>query len=573
VKIGPSPRWMQERLLACGMRPIVNVVDITNYVMLEYGQPLHSFDARLIRRDKISVRPARESEEMTTLDGEERKLTPDMLVIADTERPVAIAGVMGGFNSEVTEFTPDILLESANFNAASIHYTARTLGLPSEASMRFERNIQPGLTVPALKRATQLMVELAGGTAASGIIDEYPGKKEAAPIKLSVPQMNKILGTTFTAEQSEAALAVLGFTPELSADKQDIIAITPYWRGDASLPVDLMEEVARIIGYDQIPSTLLSAEIPRQNQSPIVGLETKIKACLTGYGFYEAITYSLLSLEALGKIHPAGTVPEPLPLQLLNPMTAEQEYLRPTLRSNMISTLAANRRHEDGEVLIFELGNTFHRRDCDLPEEQVTLSAIMSQGSDKTWLGEARQLDFYDAKGIVEGLFAHLELVSVFEPSADAGLHPTRQAAITVGGDTVGILGELHPKVASTFEVNRPVFIIEVNASALVTHTGKDRMFQPIPRFPAMIRDMALIVEQNISHQQITDIISGYSLVASVDIFDIYSGEQVPAGKKSLAYRVVYQSATETLKEDEINRMQAQILAKLGKQLGATLRT
>ena len=576
VKIAESPTWLQERLVACGQRPINNIVDITNYVMLEYGQPLHSFDYDRIKSKKIIVRRAKEGEDFFTLDGTERKLTRDMLVIGDGDRTVAIAGVMGGLNSEVTESTTSILLEAASFKATSIHYTSRRLDLTSEASMRFERGISAGLTIPALKHATQLIAELGGGKVAGGIIDVYPGKKDLRPILLTPGEVKRVLGIGYSLEQIVDSLAALGF--ECKADGSKIMVTAPYWRSDIRLDVDLIEEVARVIGYDKIPTTLLGEPIPRQNPEPTLSLRKKIRESLVGYGFYEIMNYTLTSLQMLSNSSAEPHPPEPIPLRVSNPMTTDQEYLRPNLRTSVLATLASNRRHEDGGIRLFEMGKIYLPRENDLPEEPEVLCGIMNGPRvERSWLGGGGSFDFYDVKGVVEGLLSYLGLAVDFEKSRDEGLHPIRQAVIVLQGEDgskvkIGVFGEVHPKVAHSFEVAGTVGLFEINLTALLPFTISHKMFQPIPRFPSTVRDMALVVDIGITNQKILDIIKSFSLVSEAVLFDVYSGKQVAADKKSLAYRLVYQSPTYTLTDEEVNKVQEQILARLAKELGATLR-
>jgi phenylalanyl-tRNA synthetase beta chain len=575
VKIAESPGWLQERLLACGQRPINNIVDITNYVMLEYGQPLHSFDYHRIRGKKIIVRRANEGENFTTLDGVERELSRDMLVIADGERTVAIAGVMGGANSEVTENTTAILLEAASFNAASIHYTSHHLSLTSEASMRFERGISAGMTIPALKHATQLMAQLGGGKIARGIADVYPGRQEPEPIMLTPDEVRRILGVEFSLDQIVKTLTSLGFDSKIEGSQ--VRATAPYWRSDITQAVDLIEEVARIIGYDQIPTTMLSDPLPRQNPEPVLNLKDKIRQNLVGYGFQEVITYSLTGLEMLSNLAPEPGPPEPMPLRIANPMTADQEYLRPNLRANLLAVLSANRRHEDNGIRLFELGKIYLPQEKDLPAEPEVLCGILSGTKiEPSWLGGDGSFNFYDAKGVVEGLFSHLGVAINFEKGNDQGLHPARQAAIVIEQNglsvKLGVVGELHPKVADAFETSESVCLFEINVTALLPFTTVQKLFQPIPRFPSTIRDLALVVEAGISHRQVQNIIRDFSLVSDVVLFDVYSGKPVASGKKSLAYRVVYQSPTHTLTDEEVNKVQQQILDRLANELGATLR-
>jgi phenylalanyl-tRNA synthetase beta chain len=575
VKVAASPAWLQERLVAAGQRPINNIVDITNYVMLEYGQPLHSFDYDRLMKKQIIVRRAKEGESFHTLDEAERKLTKEMLTIADGERTVAIAGVMGGRNSEVTESTTSILLEAASFKAASIHYTSHYLGLTSEASMRFERGISPGLTIPALRHATKLVAELGGGKAAGGIIDAYPGKKESESISLASEKVARVLGMDVSLEYVVKAMTALGIECKVNGAK--ITATVPYWRSDIHLDVDLIEEVARVIGYDKIPTTMLSVPIPRHDPDPVSGLRKKIRQQLAGYGFQEIVSYSLTSRDTLQKQTPNDRLAGPEPLAIVKPLTTDQECLRTSLRANLLSALAANRRHEDGGIRLFELGKVYLPRRHDLPEEPDMLCGIMNGSrAERSWRGNDGAMDFYDVKGVMEGLFSQLGMDISFESSADEGLHPTHQAAIvaTQDGKTVkiGVMGEVHPKVADAFEIAGTVGLFDINVTALLPFVGIHRMFRSIPRFPSTIRDIAVVVDAAITNRQVVDIIKGFALVSDVLLFDVYSGKQVAAGKKSLAYRLVYQSAGHTLTDEEVNKVQEQILVGLAKELGATLR-
>ncbi|MFC2024865.1 phenylalanine--tRNA ligase subunit beta [Chloroflexota bacterium] len=573
VKVGESPGWMQQRLLACGMRPINNIVDVTNYVMLEYGQPLHAFDYDRIKGKKIIVRRANTGENTISLDEVGRVLSDDMLVIADEERLVAIAGVMGGANSEVTQATTSILLESANFNPASIHYTGRTLGLTSEACMRFERGIRPELTLPALKRATQLIAQLGGGEAVRGFVDVYPGKLEPEPILLSTSEVKRLLGVDFSLEQIIDVLISLGFDCKQAGSASEVLVTAPYWRSDIHLAVDLIEEVARIVGYDRIPTTMLSQPIPRQNPEPIIRLKREVGRILTGYGFQEVITYSLTSLEMLGRLSPEPSPVEPMPLRVANPMTAEQEYLRPNLRTNLLVALSANRRHEDGGIRLFELGKVYVPRLGDLPDEREVLCGMISGPIlEKWWHGGDEPPDFFEAKGVVEGLLSQLDVEANFEECSDESLHSTKQAAIVIAGNRLGVVGELHPKVLESFDIAEAAYLFEIDLVTLLPFAMGHKMFQPVPRFPAIVRDMALIVDAGIANQKVMDIIKSFSLIEQVAIFDVYSGEQVPQGKKSLAYRITFQSPTHTLTDGEVNKIQQQILDKLAKELGAVLR-
>jgi phenylalanyl-tRNA synthetase beta chain len=573
VKIAESPSWMQQRLLACGMRPINNIVDVTNYVMLEYGQPLHAFDYERIRGKKIIVRRAKSGESMFTLDGTERELSPDMLVIADTERAVAVAGVMGGANSEVADSTTSILLEAANFNPASIHYTGRTLNLPSEACMHFERGIRPELTIPALRRATQLIAQLAGGEVAKGVVDAYPGKREPEAISLTTGEVKRVLGVEFSRDQIVQTLSSLGFECQ-ARSATEVLVTPPWWRSDIHLAVDLIEEVARITGYDKIPTSMLSQSIPRQNPSPILKLEREVRQSLTGYGFQEAISLSLVSLEMLRKLSPESHEVEPALLRLSNPMSAEQEYLRPSLRANLLAVLAANRRFEEGGIRLYELGKVYVPRPKDLPEERSVLCGVISGPKiEKWWRGGEEAADFFEAKGVVEGLLRQLGVEANFEPGSDESLHSSQQAAVVIDGKKLGVVGEVHPRVRENFDIAEPAYLFEIDLAALVPFTAVQKAFKPIPRFPAVVRDIALVVGAEITHRRVLDIIRTFSLVEGVALFDVYSGEPVPQGKKSLAYRITFQSPTQTLTDEEVKKVLQQILDRLSREVGAILRS
>ena len=435
VKIAESPKWLQERLIACGQRPINNVVDISNYVMLEYGQPLHTFDYTALIGKKIIVRRAAKGEKIMSLDNVERELSEDMLVIADEKRPVAIAGVMGGANSEVIEQTSMILIEAASFKATSIHYTARTLRLSSEASQRFERSIRADLTMPALKRATQLLIEVCGGEAVQGIIDVYPGKVETPPIKLPVNLVSRLIGKPYTFDEIWNTLLSLGFECTVDDAKTEITAVVPYWRSDIKLPVDLVEEVARIIGYDKIPMTLLAEEIPPANPDRLVQLKDKTREALVGFGYQEIVTYTLTGGEPLRRLFPEPHDYQPAPVRLANPMTAEQEFIRPTLRPNLLAAFASNRRYEENGIRLFEISRVYLAKNQGQPEERETLCGIIGGlRSDRSCQSGSEAVDFFDAKGIIEALLEKLGITAGYEKSADESLNPNKQAAVVING-------------------------------------------------------------------------------------------------------------------------------------------
>jgi len=568
VKLGESPDWLKRRLEQCGMRPISNIVDVTNYVMLEYGQPLHAFDFNKISGGKIIVRRARGGESIVSLDGVMRELSPDTLVIADEKRAVAVAGVMGGANSEVTPETTTILLEAASFKAACIHYTGSRLHMPSEACMRFERCISPELTIPALRRATRLIAELAGGEVKQGIIDKYPGRRERKPIRVTTADTKRVLGVEVESARMQGVLVSLGF--ECEHDASGVSARAPDWRSDINIREDVIEEIARIIGYDQLPTTMLSGAMPRQNPDKIVSLKQTIKQLMVGLGLQEVLTYSLVSRKKLEMA--AGSLAVE-PLRLVNPMTEEHEYLRASLRPNLLTALAANRRFETGAIRLYELGRIFLLRSGGLPREDDVLCGILSGPRNEMALaGQSEPLDFYDAKGVVEGLLAGLGIAPTFRESRDGGLHPGKQAAVMAGEVRLGIIGELHPKVASAFEIAGPVALFELNISALVPLALPEKEYRPVPRFPAVVRDIAIVVDSEVRHQEISDTLVAFPLVAEVAIFDVFTGGKLPPGKKSMAYRLVFQSPDHTLTDEEVGEVLQKVLDKLANLFGATLR-
>jgi phenylalanyl-tRNA synthetase beta chain len=574
VKVVSSPQWLQRRLLACGMRPINNIVDVTNYVMLEYGQPLHAFDYDEILGKQIIVRRAGNGETITTLDGVERTLNSNMLVIADKERAIAIAGIMGGADTEVTGNTTTVLIESANFNQAVIHRESIGLRLSSEASLRFEKGLSRDLPLIALKRATQLMAELAGGKVARGIIDAYPGKQRRESISLPVADIKRLLGVELEVSEIAKTLELLGFSCRQTESNSKVHVEVPWWRTDVSCTADLTEEVARIIGYDRIPTTMLSSQLPRHEPVPMLSLKRQLRNILVSCGFQEVLTYSLTSLEMLGRLSPELRLVVSTPMKVANPMSREQEYLRTSLRAGILSVVAQNERYQEEGIRLFEIGKVFLPRGRDLPQEKEMLCAVLS-GSQRSlsWQGKEEPIDFFVAKGILETVLSRLGLVVSFEAGEDESLCPGRSADVIIGNDKVGVVGELHPKVSEVFELAETAYLIEIDLDRLASFTATLKKYQPIPRYPSTSRDIALLVDEQITYQQICAIIQDFSLVNSVTLFDLYVGEQVPAGKKSLAFRIGYRSSAHTLTDSEVDKVQEQILDRLQRDLRTSLRS
>ncbi len=573
LQIGPSPPWMQERLLAAGVRPISNVVDITNYVMLELGQPLHAFDFSLISGRKIIVRRARPGEVLVTLDGTERPLDPDMLVIADAKAAVAVAGLMGGAASQVSEHTTTVLLESANFNPANIRRTSTALKLRTDASLRFEKGLGPELAIVAAKRAVRLMLTLAGGRAAEGIIDIYPGKQREKRITATQERLRRVLGVQLPIAQVRQTLMSLGFGCRWVPPDRYVVRV-PYWRTDVRIPDDVAEELARIIGYDELPTTTLSGVIPSGQLQPQREQRERVRDILVTAGMQEVITYSLTDRESLAKVLSPQEMSQHPPLRVANPMSRQQEYLRTTLRASLLETLAANPRHRQAQlVTLFEVAHVYLPRPDDLPQEVESLAGVLTGDRPDRWgqpTGEA--VDFYDAKAHLKFLFDHLGLIASYHEAEDFALVPGRTAEVKVDGERVGVMGQVHPRVAASFDIDQDVYLFELNLEALLPHTGRPRRYQPLSRFPAVEEDIAIVVDERITAAQVQAIIESSPLVQRASLFDVYTGPPVPAGKKSLAFSITYQSFQHTLTDAEVQRERRRLLERLSREVGAVLR-
>ena len=573
ISIGPSPAWVQERLNRSGVRPINNVVDATNYVMLEFNQPLHAFDYQCVKDHTVIVRRARPGESLTTLDGVERHLSSNILVIADSNDPIGLGGVIGGANSEISPDTTDVLLESATFDGRNNRETAQAMRLRTEATLRFEKGLRPELAPIALRRATQLIQQLAGGIVDKGIVDVFPKQGDSiGPVPLSAGKLKRVLGMDLEIGEAARVLESLGFDCELTGE-DPLLATVPYWRNDISIEEDLVEEVVRIIGYDSVPITMLSTPIPYQQARPMTGLVAQLKDLLAGAGMQEVINYPLISLEDLRRVTRNDGVAQPL--QLSNPMNAEQAYLRPTLRASLLSTLAVNQGHGEGPFQLFEVGRVFHPRDGQLPEERETAAGVLAgRRAESSWLTGDGTLDFYDAKGVVDSVLARLGVAATYEPAEDSSFAPGRCARVLADGTALGVIGELHPGVIAAFDLNSPqVSLWELDIEALSGAVqGRAREFQSLSRYPVATRDLALLVPSDVPEARIEQIISQSRLVTSVELFDLYTGENLPQGSKSLAFHVYFQSHQQTLTAEQVNRALDGILRNLERQVGASLR-
>ena len=573
ITIGPSPLWMQDRLAACGARPINNIVDVTNYVMLEFGQPLHAFDYRDIRGHKIIVRRAADGEIMYTLDEVERKFSGNILLITDAERAVAVAGIMGGLSSEVRDSTTIVLIESANFSQAAIHRGSQELKLGSEASARFEKGLNPELAMMAVKRATQLMAQLGGGKAAKDIIDVYPGKKERKPIPLSEGDIKRTLGMTISENNIRKSLESLGLHCT-KGNKGTILVDVPWWRNDINITADLVEEVARATGYENIPVSMLSSPLPTGESAPAVAFRRNLQDILVGCGFQEIITYPLTSLEVLGKLSTGPEMPAPEPHKIANAMSMELEYLRTSLRTGILSVLSRNQRNRENNIRLFEIAKIFLPRPKDLPAENEILCALIDTVvPEMYWQSAPAPVDFYFVKGIVETLLARFGIKADYLFGNDVTLSPAKNADIVVDSMKIGVIGEVHPAVLMCFDIAEPAFLFELDVDKLLVLASKPLVYKAVTKYPGTTRDIAVLLDAGVTYQKVVDIIKGFSLVSDNQLFDLYVGEQIPEGKKSIAFRLIYQAADRTLTDEEVDKVQKRILERLSKELGATLRS
>ncbi len=572
VKIGESPAWLKQRLESIGVGVINNIVDVTNFVLMEYGQPLHAFDYHKLAENRIVVRRAAEGEKITTLDEEERNLTPDMLVIADAEKPVALAGIMGGYDSEITETTCDVLLESANFQPSSVRATAKKLGINTEASYRFERGTDPEAVIPALDRAAQLIAELTGGTICKGIIDVYPGQREPLQIQLRAERVNFILGTALETTKIEQILSRLGFGIEASQSEENVYQVTvPSFRGDITREIDLIEEIARVYGYDNIPTTLPKGDIPIPAPDISAEVRQRIKHFLLGSGMMETVNYSFSHPNCFDKIGFAPDNPLRQALHLKNPLSPEMSILRTTLLPSLLDNAQHNHNHQIDSIALFEISTVFIK-----DEEPARVAGILAGEIGGGVYGNPYQPpDFFDIKGVVEGM---LEVCGItdytFRKTEDPTFHPGRNAEVLLENRRIGILGEAHPTVLESYELPYKAYLFELDLEALADAADFSKRFEPIPIYPSVLRDLAIVVDEDMQSDVPINIIysTGGELVKSVRLFDVYVGDQVPEGKKSLAYTITYHSATETLTDKAVNDLHDKVVKRLNEELGAELR-
>lgn len=572
VRIGPSPDWMQERLTAAGLRPINNIVDITNYVMLEMGQPLHAFDYDRLAEHHIIVRRAEPGEKMELIDGSKHKFTNEMLMIADAERSVAVAGVMGGFDSEVTDETKTVLLEAANFSGPNIRRTSQTLKVRTDASTRFEKGLSQHLPPIAAARAVKLMVEHAGGKAAKGIIDEHPGKGKEGRVTVTMERLVRVLGIELSTKRIREILSALGFGARWMPPDRFVVRV-PYWRTDVSIADDVIEEIARIEGYDQLPTSQLRGQIPELVPQPRRDLRERVRDALADAGMQEIITYSLTDLESLQKVLPKEELAVTPPLRVSNPLSRQWEYARTTLRHALLDTLASNLRGDQSLICLFETARVYLPRDNDLPNEvEMAVGVVSGREPDRWGRPTGEPAGFYAAKARLDHAFSALRTAADYREATDAAYLPGRTAEVLMGEDRLGLIGEIHPQVAERFDIGREVAMFEIDLGALLPHVPEIVHFQPVSSYPAVEEDLAIVVAEDVPAGRALELIRASNLVAGVTVFDVYSGDPIPAGKKSLAFAISYQSEAKTLSDADVAKERRRIVERLQRELGAELR-
>ncbi len=572
VRRGPSPPWMQQRLMAGGMRPINNIVDITNYVMLELGQPLHAFDLSKLAGRKIVVRRAREGERITTIDGAEHELSPQMLAICDAERPVAVAGVMGGAGSEVSGATRSVLVESATFAPASIRRTAAALRTRTEASARFEKGLPPALAEIAVRRATHLFVQLCGGKAAKGIIDVYPGKERDVRVTVTSDRLRRVLGIDLPRARVRGVMTSLGFSCRWVPPDRYVVRV-PYWRTDVRIAEDVIEELARVIGYDELPTTSLSGPLPEGRPDELLEFRERLRDRFVAAGMQEIITYSMIGADLIGKVIPAWGLADKPPLRIANPLSAAHEFARTSLRPGLLRALA-NAASGAELVALFEVGRAYIARADDLPDEVETVcGAVTGRLPDRWGAPSERQADFFLAKGYIEAALQPLGLDLCFSEAEEEGLLHGRTAGIEAGMERVGVIGQVDPRIVARFDLDNDVLLFEIDvAAALRARQRGGPIYSPVSRFPAVEQDVALVVDATLPAGRLQEAIEATPLVERAAVFDVYSGPGVPRGKKSVAFSLTYRAADRTLADEDVARTQRKMIERLAHEFGAELR-
>ncbi len=573
VKIGPSPEWLVKRLEVMGQRSVNNVADITNYVMLELGQPLHAFDLAMLKGQRIIVRTARDGEKMTTLDGEERTLNSQMLVIADAERTVALAGIKGGEDSGITEKTVDVLLEAAHFTPWQVRATSKALGLSTEASYRFERGTDPEIVPVASDRAAEMIAEIAGGEILSGLVDVYPTKSERHQISMRRARYELMTGLRLELGDAERILRALGFEVEAEIEKDSLSAVAPSWRIDVSIEEDLIEEVARIAGYDNLKNTLPGSAGAGAYLNGENGRRAT-RQVLSSLGYNEAISFSFVNAQADALLSEAS---ESVRLQLRNPIDETQSHMRTTLLGGLLKALEHNFNYGSRNVKLFEIGKCFTDDGDERPTEIERLALIATGARNEfDWQAANARVDFFDVKGAIESIAESLGLpVLEFKPIENARhLHPGRSGLISLDGNPIGQVGQLHPRIAAEYKFKQAVFVAELDLAAMLESDKLEVRYRPLPKYPSVVRDLALLIETAVPMAAIDQAIRDLKIPELIDfkLFDLYAGKELPAGKHSIALSLRYRAADRTLTDEEINAMHESIVKKLTQEFSAEVR-
>jgi len=579
VKIGPSPEWLAQRLRAIGQRPINNVADVTNFVMHELGQPLHAFDLATLGGRRIVVRRARAGEKIRTLDGVERDLDPEMLVIADAGRAVAVAGVMGGEETEISEATADVLVESAYFDPQSIRRTSKALGLSTEASYRFERGTDVEGVLAAQERCVALICELAGGAATEDSIDVYPRRAEPPVVALRAERVRELTGLAVSPEESERVLVSLGFSPAGGGDGGGRAYRVPTWRTDVRIEEDLVEEVARVVGYGQIEEALPPAGAAGEYLAGD-GRRRAARRVLTALGFDEAVNISFIDsahgdrFGLVPGLAPAGG--EAAFVTLSNPIIEGASLMRPTLLAGLLDSVRHNFNHGTRDVRLFETGHVFAAAAGEeRPIEPEAFALVVTGEALEAGRATGRQADFFDLKGAFEAAFEAMEVVGLsFEPGAARHLREGQAARVLLAGEAVGTLGRLSEDLSAAYKFRQPVFVGEVSLSALLAAPSRAVRYRPLPRFPSVVRDVSLVADRRVTFAEMRDAVLGLGAeeCRGVALVDVYEGAGLPEGKRSVTLRVEYRSDERTLRDEEVEAVHRRALAALEESFGAVLR-
>ncbi|HVO65424.1 MAG TPA: phenylalanine--tRNA ligase subunit beta [Syntrophales bacterium] len=577
VTIKTSPLWMRQRLEAVGLRAINNIVDITNYVMIELGQPLHAFDFRFLEEGRIVVRKSRKGEKFTSLDEKERILETDTLMICDGIKPVAIAGIMGGLNSEVKEDTKTILLESAYFAPSSIRKSAKLLGMITDAAFRFGRGVDPEGVVRALNRAAQFMAELSNGSVCKGYIDQYPKKVETArDIPFRIRRANDILGTNISAHESNRILGCLDMS--IHKESEEIYRVTPpTYRIDIMREIDLIEELARLHGYDNIPVTLPPVSVLTIVKDNKRILTDRIRKILGGSGYSEIITYSFISSDLIDQLGLSSEDERRKTVKIRNPLSEDQSVMRSTLLCSLLETMKKNANNGCFDLKIFEIGRVFfHQQEGELPIEKNMIGCLITGlRSDDFWSSKLHA-DFYEIKGCIENIFDSLKISGLKFKSdyREAFLHSGKSSGVFVDDKLLGFLGEVHPDVLMRMDLKNPAYVFEINLDILADYFSDKVLYKDLPRFPSVVRDVAFVVDQGMETDKMLNLAMDMDkeLLEKVSIFDVYSGKSVPHGKKSLGLRFTYRASDRTLTDDQVNQVHSGIVKNIVGLTGAKIR-